>query len=536
MQVVKILYVGNFESKLRYPSAHMVNDSRLFNSSINHPTLMVEQMSKAYPGVQACDDIEFEIAKGEIHSLLGENGAGKSTLVKMIYGLVRPDTGLMHLNGEEYVPNNPRHAREWGVAMVFQHFSLFEAMSVAENILLSLEHVELKGIVNRIRKVSETYGLALEPDHFVGDLSAGERQRVEIVRCLLQNPKLLIMDEPTSVLTQLEVDALFQTLRQLSDAGVSILYISHKLEEVRQLCDNATILRAGKVIATCIPQDETASGIAEMMVGTKLVPPSHKKTEVGERLLVADQICINSANPFGTSLKSVSLEVKAGEILGIAGIAGNGQDELLAALSGEVMLQSGEILISGMPVQRKGPGARRKLGLVAAPEQRLGHAAAPDMTLIENAFLTGKLRKQLSNNGFINWNLSKHFSQSIVDEFDVQTTGVEHAARSLSGGNLQKFLIGREILQEPNIFVVNQPTWGVDASAAASIRQYLIDLAESGAAILAISQDLDELLEIADMIAVLYNGQLSNPLPPSTTSRTEFGMIMTGTRSVYVAA
>ena len=505
-------------------------------SSVDKSTLLLEGMTKSFPGVKACDEIGFSIEPGEIHALLGENGAGKSTLVKMIYGLVRPDAGSMQLDGIPYSPPDPRNAREHGVAMVFQHFSLFDALTVAENMLLSVEQEKMKGIADRIRSVADTYGLSLDPDHVVGDLSAGEQQRVEIVRCLLQSPRLLIMDEPTSVLTQMESDKLFETLRILASEDVSVLYISHKLEEVRQLCDRATILRDGKVVATCDPASETAKSMAEMMVGSELVAPSRGGFEYGEVRLNTANICMESDSPFGTSLKNVCLEIRAGEIIGIAGVAGNGQDELLAVLSGERLPASGEIFIGNARIETSSPNTRRQLGMVAAPEQRNGHAASTDMNLVENALLTGNIRIGLSRNGVVDWQGARIFAQRIVSQFDVRTAGVEHAARSLSGGNLQKFLIGREILQDPSILVVNQPTWGVDASAASTIRQALIDLADRGTALLIISQDLDELLEISDRIAVLHDGNLSDPLPPSSTSRTEFGLLMTGMESAHAVS
>ncbi len=491
-------------------------------------TLHLDGMTKTFPGVRACDAISCAVQAGEIHALLGENGAGKSTLVKMIYGLLRPDAGAMHLAGQPYAPDDPRQARDRGVAMVFQHFSLFDALTVAENMVLSVPKEAMGGMAGRIQTFASTYGLALEPDQVVGDLSAGEQQRVEIVRCLLQSPRLLIMDEPTSVLTQLEIETLFKTLRQLAADGVAILYISHKLEEVRQLCDQATILRGGMVVATCDPTAETARSLAEMMVGRELVPPGHRHVEAGPVCLRTEDLGLASTTPFGTDLTGISLEVREGEILGIAGIAGNGQDELMAVLSGERMATRGMIWLGDARIDQDGPDRRRARGLVTAPEQRNGHAAATDMSLVENALLTGRVRKSLTRRGIVDWSAAGTFARDIVDRFDVRTASVTNAARSLSGGNLQKFLIGREILQMPGSLVVNQPTWGVDANAANAIRQALLDLADDGAAVLIISQDLDELLEIADRIAVLCQGRLSEPRLPSATSRTEFGLLMTG--------
>jgi ABC-type uncharacterized transport system ATPase subunit len=498
--------------------------------------LSVQGVTKAYPGVVANSDVSFAISQGEVHALLGENGAGKSTLVKMIYGLVKPDAGRMRFKGTDYTPARPAAARAAGVAMVFQHFSLFEALNVAENVALGMENPPpMRELSNKIREVSHNYGLPLDPARMVGDLSAGERQRVEIIRCLLQDPKLLIMDEPTSVLTPQEVDILFKTLRQLSSEGTAILYISHKLEEIRALCDEATILRRGKVVATCTPRERTAREMAELMVGTVLTPPERHATPKGPTALQVSDLSVNSPIPFGTSLKSVSFSVARGEVLGIAGVAGNGQDELLLALSGELKAPKDAVKIDNTGVGDTGPNDRRRLGLVAAPEERLGHAAAPDMSLVENALLSGAMRKNLTKNGFIDWPATNAFAEGIVKEFDVRTPGTHVAARALSGGNLQKFVVGRELSQSPSVVIINQPTWGVDASAAAAIRQAILDRAGDGAAVVVISQDLDELLEIADNFSALNGGRLSPPRPVKGLTVDEIGLMMGGAHGMEVA-
>ena len=496
---------------------------------MNPPLLKLQGLTKAYPGVIANDDISLEIGTGEIHALLGENGAGKSTLVKIIYGLVRPDHGKMALKGEIFSPSEPRSARASGVAMVFQHFSLFEALSVGENIALGMENPPKSGALSqKIISVSNAYGLPLDPQRLVGDLSAGERQRVEIIRCLLQDPKLLIMDEPTSVLTPQEVFTLFTTLRKLKSEGTSILYISHKLEEIRELCETASILRGGKKVATCDPREKSARELAEMMVGGTINSAKASSTEIGETILKVSELSLPPQSAFGTSLKSISLNLHKGEVLGIGGVAGNGQDELLACLSGEVLSVHYTILFNGIGIGHLNPNARRALGLLAAPEERLGHAAAPDMNLIQNTMLTAMVRQNLSKNGFLNWAKAKAFAQQIITKFDVRTPSTQSAARSLSGGNLQKFVIGREVLQDPDVFIVNQPTWGVDAAAAASIRQALLDLTAKGAAVVVISQDLDELMEISTRFAVLNNGKLSEAQPMADLSLDEIGLLLGG--------
>lgn len=501
------------------------------------PLLSIKGITKAYPGVVANDDVSFDISPGKVHALLGENGAGKSTLVKMIYGLVRPDSGSMTLNGAAFTPPEPRAARAAGVAMVFQHFSLFEALNVAENIALGMENPpKPRDLARRIRDVSEAYGLPLDPDRLVGDLSAGERQRVEIIRCLLQDPKLLIMDEPTSVLTPQEVEILFHTLSKLRDEGTSILYISHKLEEIRTLCDGATILRLGKVVGSCDPRSTSAAEMAEMMVGKSLATPARDNADHGEIVLKVSGLSVEPASPFGTPLRHIGIELHAGEVLGIGGVAGNGQDELLAALSGEVTTAAGTVTLHREPIGNKGPNERRALGLLCGPEERLGHAAAPDMSLVENALLTARQRKGLDRRGFIDWSASRSYAEEVIETFDVRTPGPDNAARSLSGGNLQKFVIGREILQDPRVLVVNQPTWGVDAAAAAAIRQAILDLAQKGAGVIVISQDLDELLEVSDNFAALNEGRLSNVRSTKGLTMETIGLMLGGAHDMHEAS
>ncbi|MEM1267718.1 MAG: ABC transporter ATP-binding protein [Pseudomonadota bacterium] len=491
--------------------------------------LEIRGLTKAYPGVLANSDISFVLGSGEIHALLGENGAGKSTLVKAIYGLVRPDKGEMYVRGHLHEPTNPAAARAAGIAMVFQHFSLFEALTVAENIALGIKGgVPGPDLSQRVRDTANAYGLQLDPERRIGDLSAGERQRVEIVRCLLQSPRILIMDEPTSVLTPQEAETLFQTLRQLAAEGVGILYISHKLEEIRALCDTATILRGGRKVAECQPAELSAHALAELMIGIELTRPAPRLYIPGPVVLSFSGLEAPSPDPFGCPLRDIDLALHGGEVLGIAGVAGEGQDELMAAIAGEIRTAPTAITLEGRPIGGLGPAERRLLGLMSAPEQRIGHAAAGEMTLAENAFLTGRTRQRLTWNGMVRRSTTENFARAIIKRFDVRTTGVETEARALSGGNLQKFVIGREILQRPKVLVVNQPTWGVDALAASKIRTSLRDLAASGTAVMVISQDLDELREIADMIAVIARGRISPPQRNGALSNEEIGLLMEG--------
>jgi len=493
-----------------------------------------EGLGKTYPGVRANDDISFSVGAGEIHALLGENGAGKSTLVKMIYGLVRPDEGHMQLSGTPHAPADPRAARASGVAMVFQHFSLFDALTVAENIALGMENPPPRAeLSRRIAELSQAYGLPLNPARRIASLSAGERQRVEILRCLLQNPRLLIMDEPTSVLTPQEAEILFATLRQLAAAGTAILYISHKLEEIRTHCDRATILRHGKVVGTVDPRAHSARELAAMMVGAemKLVDRSGRKP--GDVVLDVKALSTPAATE-GVTLKNISLTLRTGEILGIGGVAGNGQDELLAALSGEITTPHGTVTLSSADLSALGPDPRRAAGLLSAPEDRLGHAAVPQFSLTENTLLTAGGRQDIVKRGLIDHNAARAFAESIIKAFDVRTPGPGTAAGALSGGNLQKFVIGREVLGGPKVLVVNQPTWGVDAGAAAAIRQALLDLAAKGAGVIVISQDLDELLELSDRFCALNEGRLSPPRPTEGLTIDEIGLMLGGAHGMEV--
>ena len=494
------------------------------------PLLQAIGITKLYGTFVANDHIDLDLHPAQIHALLGENGAGKSTFVKIAYGLIQPNAGELRWLGRKTVLAGPAQARALGIGMVFQHFSLFENLTVAENIALGLPPNESFAKVSAgIAEISRRYGLPLEPRREVWRLSVGERQRIEIVRALMQNPRLLILDEPTSVLTPQEADQLFVVLESLKAEGRAILYISHKLDEVKRLCDTATILRGGKKVATCDPRRETAASLARMMVGTEI--REVKSGAVGQgaaaRLVVRD-LSLVPDDPHGIRLDRICLDVRGGEILGIAGVAGNGQDELFAALSGERLAESdGNIVIDGHTAGRLSITKRRRLGAAFVPEERLGHATAPRMTLSDNALLTGHA-VGMTHDGFIDRAATLNVVDRATKTFDIRKAKRDPEAVSLSGGNLQKFVVGREILREPGVLVVSQPTWGVDAGAAAVIRQALIDLAARGAAVLVISQDLDELLEIADRIAVVFTGRLSPAIDSKAADREHLGLLMGG--------
>jgi general nucleoside transport system ATP-binding protein len=495
------------------------------------PLLQTIGLTKRYGIFLANDSIDIDVFPREIHALLGENGAGKSTLVKTIYGLIQPSEGEMRWEGKRMVLSGPSEARGRGIGMVFQHFSLFDNLTVAENVALGLDGKEsFKDISVRLDQVSRTYGLPLDPRREVWQLSVGERQRIEIVRALMQNPKFLILDEPTAVLTPQEADQLFKVLDRLKAEGRAILYISHKLEEVKRLCDTATILRGGKKVATCNPKAETAASLARMMVGAEIKevkPPTARKITVPR--LVVNDLNLEPGDPHGVRLQNISLELRGGEILGIAGVAGNGQDEFFAALSGERRCKDpGTVVIEGTAAGHLSISQRRRLGAAFVPEERLGHGTAPRMKLSENALLTGHAASGMVKYGFIDAPATLSTVDRATETFDVRKAKRDPEAASLSGGNLQKFMVGREILRNPAVLVVSQPTWGVDAGAAAVIRQALLDLAASGAAVLVTSQDLDELTEISDRIAVMFHGRLSRALPTREVTREKLGLLMGG--------
>ena len=498
------------------------------------PLLELHGITKAFPGIIANQDVNLALQPGEIHALLGENGAGKSTLVKMIYGVLKADAGSINWMGRETEVRDPATARRLGIAMVFQHFSLFDSLSVLENITLGMgPGVDRDGLKTRIHDLSERYGLPLDADRHVYTLSVGERQRVEIIRCLLQQPKLLVMDEPTSVLTPQEVARLFETLKQLAAEGLAILYISHKLDEIKALCQRATILRGGRVVDAVEVATESARSLAAKMMGKELPDADLRASATsGRPRLEVAALDLPASDQFGVSLKAVNLTVHSGEIVGIAGVAGNGQDELLAALSGEVLAaRADSIKIDGQPCGLDGTNRRRKRGLAGIPAERLGHGAVPEMSLVENGLLTAFQRLELVNNGFIRQRRCREFVAEVVARFNVQSHGLDAGATSLSGGNLQKFIVGREICQAPSLLIVSQPTWGVDAGAAQTIRVALREMADNGAAIVVISQDLDELMSLSDRIAAICAGALSVASPTPSISVERIGLLMAGAKA-----
>ncbi len=516
---------------------------------MTHPRLQLEHVSKRYPSVLANDDVSLSVMPGEIHAVLGENGAGKSTLMKIIYGAVRPDAGETRWNGVPIEVRSPHEARSHGISMVFQHFSLFETLTVAQNVLLGLDaSVTLPAVVEGIRDKASEYGLDLDPMRPVHTLSVGERQRVEIVRALLTDPRLLILDEPTSVLTPQAVERLFVTLRQLAQGGCSILYVSHKLDEIRALCHSCTVLRGGRVAGQVDPARETTASLSRLMIGAELPrvvrPASGARPGAatdraggaasdaparGAIALRVSKLSLPSIDRFGVALDAISLEVRTGEIVGIAGVSGNGQRELLAAICGEDRRAGRRAIeLFGEPVGDASVPARRALGMQFVPEERLGRGAVPGLSLAENLLLTRAGPGLPGRGGWIDRRRLAAMAVGVIERFEVKAGGPDALARSLSGGNLQKFIVGREIDAAPRVLLLAQPTWGVDVGAAARIRAEILSLRDAGCAVLVVSEELDELLEIADRLHVIARGRLSPSVVAAQASVESIGEWMSG--------
>ena len=485
-------------------------------------------ISRQYPAVRANDRVGLRVQPGEIHAVLGENGAGKSTMMKIIYGAVQPDEGEIRWNGQPVTIKSPAQARALGISMVYQHFSLFDTLTAAENVWLGLDKaMTLAQVTQRIGEVAHTYGLDVDAARPVHTLSVGERQRVEIVRALLTDPQLLILDEPTSVLTPQAVEKLFVTLRQLSARGCSILYISHKLDEIRALCHHCTVMRGGRVTGEVDPRQQSNAGLSRLMIGAEPPPLQHRPSQVGATVLEVKALSLSRQDPFGVDLHDLSLRVREGEIVGVAGVSGNGQQELMAALSGEdPRAATGSITLGGADIAHAGPRQRRALGLHFVPEERLGRGAVPLLSLSQNTLLTRT--ETVSKSGFIATGRVQRLAEDLIARFKVKAGGAGATAKSLSGGNLQKFIVGREIAAQPKLLIVSQPTWGVDVGAAAQIRGELLALRDAGCALLVVSEELDELFEISDRLLVIAKGRLSPSVPTAEASTLQIGEWMSG--------
>ena len=493
------------------------------------PRLHLSGITKRYPAVVANSDVSLTVLPGETHAVLGENGAGKSTLMKIIYGSVKPDAGSVMFNGAPVHIRNPQEARAMGISMVFQHFSLFDTITVAENVWLGLARtLTLDEVTRSITAKAREYGLDIDPARPVHTLSVGEMQRVEIIRALLTNPQLLILDEPTSVLTPQAVEKLFVVLRKLSSEGCSILYISHKLHEIRALCTACTVLRGGKVTGVCNPAEETNASLSRLMIGAEPPPLTHRAQKAGAPVLQVRGLSLPREDQFGVDLTDIALDVCAGEVVGIAGVSGNGQRELLYALSGEdCRAPAGSIRLGDADVSGAHPGRRRKLGLHFVPEERLGRGAVPTLGLAHNLLLT-RNEALSAGSGWIKVATLQAQAAGIIRRFNVKAGGPNSAARSLSGGNLQKFIVGREIDAKPRLLILSQPTWGVDVGAAAQIRGEILALRDQGCAVLVVSEELDELFELSDRLHVIAKGHLSPSIAVAEATVEKIGEWMSG--------
>ncbi|HYB49425.1 MAG TPA: ABC transporter ATP-binding protein [Streptosporangiaceae bacterium] len=504
------------------------------SDSAAHATLLeMRGITKRFPGVLANDHVDFDVAPGEVHALFGENGAGKSTLMRILYGLHRPDEGEIRLRDGPVAITSPAVAIQHGIGMIHQHFMLVQTLTAAENVALGLKSsrgplTDLGRVSDRIRQLSQTYGLKVDPGAYIWQLSVGERQRVEIIKALYRDVSLLVLDEPTAVLTPQEVRDLFVVLKQLVADGLSIVFISHKVNEVLELSRRITVLRGGRKIATVHGADTTKDELADMMVGhqvTAVGAPSDGQR--GPAALAVSGLRVNGDRG-AEAVRGLSLRVASGEIVGLAGVSGNGQRELAEAIAGLRRPVSGRVEIAGTDVTVRNPQAVREAGLAYVPEERMRDALIGDFTVAENLILATSGDPAYARWGFLRNRRIRRHCRQLVAEFDIRTPGLDTPARNLSGGNIQKLIMARELSGSPKALVVAQPTRGIDVSAAAYIHQRLIGQRANGTAVLVISEDLDELMTISDRIVVIYEGTIIREVDPRTTSREAIGLMMAG--------
>jgi len=497
------------------------------------PMLEMRGITKRFPGVLANDRVDFDVRAGEVHTLFGENGAGKSTLMRVLYGLYRPDEGEVRINGEPVAITTPADAIRHGVGMIHQHFMLVPTLTVAENVALGLKSSrgllkDLDRVTARIEELSAAYGLQVTPNAFVWQLSVGERQRVEIMKALYREARLLVLDEPTAVLTPGEVDDLFGVLRQMTADGRGLIFISHKIREVLALSDRITVLRGGRKIATVQAADVSEEQLADMMVGRRLGAEERRTgaTAGAVRLAVRD---LRARGDRGTeAVRGVSLDVRAGEIVGIAGVSGNGQRELGEVIAGLRSASSGTIEIDGVELTGRGPAVARRSGLGYVPEERMRDGVVGEFTVAENIVLVESDQPGFSKWGFLRRRAIKARAQELVEQFDVRTPSLDTPTRNLSGGNIQKLILARELSGHPKVLLVAQPTRGIDLAAAHYIHDQLREHCRQGIAILIVSEDLDEVISLSDRILVMYEGAVIGEAGPQTTTREAIGLMMAG--------
>jgi len=499
------------------------------------PLLSARDLTKRFPGVVANDSVSLDLLPGEVHALLGENGAGKTTLISMLYGLLQPDGGTVAVDARPTVIRDPRHAMELGIGLVAQHFHLARRHTVAENLALGLRGTPfwrpLRALRGRASEYGERYGLNVEMDAVIGRLSPGEQQRVEILKALLQGARLLILDEPTSVLTPQEADALFQVVERMRAGGRGILLISHKLAEVLRVADRVTVLRGGKVVGRRERGDADAAELARLMVGTGVATPQRLGMEpVGEPLLTVADVWLRERG--ADALRGVSLEVRPGEILGVAGVAGNGQSALAQVLTGLARPDRGRVTLGGDDLGRATPRGARALGVAYIPEDRRTEGVAGPLSVTENLVLRQVQGEEFVRGPFIDWRQAEAFAREAVQRFDVRTPSLKTPARSLSGGNVQKIVLARELSGAPRLVVASHPTYGLDVGSAAQTHGRLLAQRERGAALVLISEDLDELVLLSDRVAVMFAGRIVGVLSAAEVraddGRTRLGMWMAG--------
>jgi simple sugar transport system ATP-binding protein len=498
-------------------------------------SLELRQITKRFPGVLANDHVDFDVKAEEVHALLGENGAGKSTLMKILYGLYHPDEGEIYLNGEQVAIDSPTDSINLGIGMIHQHFMLVESLTVAENVALGLPSsrgplTDLDRVSKRVVELADIYGLKIDPDAYIWQLSVGQQQRVEIIKALYRGAALLILDEPTAVLTPQEVDELFVIMRQMVRDGHALIFISHKLHEVIEISNRVTVLRDGRKIGTKPTSETTKQDLANWMVGREVgFAPDRGDVERGEERLQLSEVCCGSDR--GTpGLRSVSLEVHAGEILGIAGVSGNGQRELAEVITGLRKVTSGTITLEDENVTNMLPAELTERMLSYVPEERMRDGMVKEFTVAENLILREHHKQPYSSSGFLNLGGISQHSEKLIAQFQVKTPSQDTLAKNLSGGNIQKVVIARELSRLPRAIVAAQPTRGLDIGATEYVRQQLIEQRKAGTAILLISEDLDEILALSDRIAVLYEGQIMDILPREGATPEKLGLLMAGVK------